>query len=102
MEQQLELIHCVQHHNETAQNIINKNAVDTSPKLSCKERIKIFLLMKGKATNAEIAELVRGTKGQLSWGQRLRDIRKDLQKKGKNLVCKEVRTGIYLYSIIEG
>lgn len=68
--------------------------------MNSKSRLWQFLSDKGEATNAQIAEFFRGTKGQLSWSQRLREIRKDLQRKGGDLVCKEIRTGIYLYKII--
>lgn len=63
-------------------------------------RIKRFMLEKKQATNAEIAEYMRGTKGQLSWGQRLRDLRQELIKEGGNLECEEIRPGIYLYKVI--
>jgi len=55
---------------------------------------------KGEATNAQIAEFMRGSKGQLSWGQRLREIRKELIAKGGDLECKEIKPGIYLYKVI--
>jgi hypothetical protein len=68
--------------------------------MSAKSRIWQFLMDKGAATNAEIAEFMRGTRGQLSWGQRLREIRQELQARGGNLICSEVRPGIYKYQVI--
>ena len=68
--------------------------------MSAKQRIWCFLRDKGSATNAEIAEHMRGTRGQLSWGQRLREIRQDLQAKGDDLKCTEIKPGIYLYKIV--
>lgn len=70
--------------------------------MSSKSRIWQFLAETGSRTNVEIANFVRGTKGQLSWGQRLRDIRKELIARGDNLECKEIRPGIYKYTIVRG
>ena len=67
---------------------------------SAKEKIRLFLMQKGSATNAEIAELLRGQPGQLSTGQRLREIRQELIAQGGNLECREIRTGIYEYKVI--
>ena len=69
--------------------------------MSSKSRLWQFLINKGQATNAEIAEFMRGTKGQLSWGQRIRELRQELQAKGGDLTCQELKTGIYLYKIIK-
>jgi len=68
--------------------------------MSSKSKLWQFLLDRGQATNSEIAEFMRGSKGQLSWGQRLRELRKDLQRKGGNLTCHEVKPGIYLYKVL--
>jgi hypothetical protein len=68
--------------------------------MSSKSRLWQFLSNKGQATNSEIAEFFRGSKGQLSWSQRLREIRKDLIAKGGDLTCKELKQGIYLYKVI--
>lgn len=71
--------------------------------MSSKEKIWRFLIENnGRATNAEIANWMRGQKGQLSIGQRLREIRQELQAGGKDLICTELRPGIYLYQITEG
>lgn len=67
--------------------------------MSSKTKIRRLLELKGAATNAEIAELLRGQPGQLSFGQRLRDIRKDIQAEGGDLLCEKLRTGIYLYKL---
>jgi hypothetical protein len=69
--------------------------------MSSKDKIKSFLFCKGEATNAEIAELLHGQPGQLSTGQRLREIRQELRAEGGDLECKEVRPGIYLYRVIK-
>lgn len=68
--------------------------------MSAKSKIWQFLLDKGEATNAQIADFMRGSKGQLSWGQRLRELRQELQAKGGDLTCREIKTGIYLYKVI--
>lgn len=68
--------------------------------ITSKERIKEFLMSRMCCTNAEIAEFMRGYPGQLSWGQRLRDIRKELIAEGGDLECKEVRPGIYQYKVV--
>jgi hypothetical protein len=70
--------------------------------MNSKSRIWQFLSERGEATNAEIASFMRGSKGQLSWGQRLREIRQELQAKGQDLACKECRPGIYRYTIVRG
>jgi len=69
--------------------------------MNSKSRLWQFLSDKGQATNAQIAEFFRGTKGQLSWGQRLRELRQELQAKGGDLTCREIKPGIYLYKIIQ-
>jgi hypothetical protein len=68
--------------------------------VSSKDRIKEYLMRRVSATNAEIAEYMRGTPGQLSWGQRIREIRQELIAEGGDLKCSEVRPGIYLYRVI--
>lgn len=68
--------------------------------MNAKARLWQFLSSKGSATNVEIASFMRGSKGQLSWGQRLRELRQELQAKGKDLDCKALRPGIYLYTIV--
>jgi hypothetical protein len=69
--------------------------------MSSKSEIYNFLVSKGgETTNTEIAEFMRYKKGSLSWGQRLRDIRKDMKAKGGDLICREIRTGYYLYKLI--
>jgi len=69
--------------------------------MNSKSRLWQFLMDKGQATNAQIAEFMRGSRGQLSWGQRLRELRKELQAKGGDLTCQEVKPGIYLYKVIQ-
>jgi hypothetical protein len=68
--------------------------------MNSKSRLWQYLSERGEATNAEIAEFFRGTRGQLSWGQRLREIRKELQAKGGDLTCRELRPGIYSYKVV--
>lgn len=68
--------------------------------VSSKERIKAYLMKRVTATNAEIAEHLRGTPGQLSWGQRLREIRQELIAEGGDLRCVELRPGIYEYRVV--
>jgi len=68
--------------------------------MTSKQRIKSFLFSRGQATNAEIAEYMNGLPGQLSWGQRLREIRQELKEEGGDLVTKEMCRGIYLYTVI--
>lgn len=68
--------------------------------MNSKSRLWQFLSAKGSATNAEIAEFMRGTVGQLSWGRRLRDLRKEMQAKGGDIICRELRKGIYLYKVV--
>lgn len=70
--------------------------------MSAKQKIWEYLITHNyQATNAQIAECLRGSKGQLSWGQRLREIRGELQAKGRDLSCREIKPGIYLYKIEE-
>jgi len=68
--------------------------------MSSKSRLWQFILEKKSITNAEIAEFMHGSKGQLSWGQRLREIRKEWQQRGGDLICKEERPGIYRYTLL--
>ena len=69
--------------------------------ISSKSKIYNFLISKGgEATNTEIADFMRYKRGSLSWGQRLRDIRKEMKIKGGDLICKEIRTGYYLYKLV--
>lgn len=68
--------------------------------MSSKSRLWQYLLVKGEATNAQIADFMRGSKGQLSWGQRIRELRKELIAKGGSLECSEIKRGIYLYKVI--
>jgi len=69
--------------------------------MSAKNKIWQYLIThNNQATNAELADWLRGQKGQLSIGQRLREIRKDLIAKGGDLTCREIKTGIYLYKVI--
>ena len=70
--------------------------------MSSKDKIWQYLITHdNQATNAQLADWLRGSKGQLSWGQRLRELRQELQAKGGDLTCRELRPGIYLYKIIE-
>lgn len=69
--------------------------------MNSKSKIWQYLIThNNQATNAELADWMRGQKGQLSIGQRLREIRKSMQRRGGNLECKEVKSGIYRYRII--
>ena len=97
--QQLELIDCIRESNLQQQNVINQKAVEQPVKLSSKKRIEQVLFAHGHITNAEAAELLRYSKGQLSFGQRLRDIRKDLQAQGKELNCVPKGNGVFDYVI---
>jgi len=86
--------------NERAQNLVNERAVLETPKpLSSKKRIEQVLFAHGHITNAEAAELLKGGKGQLSWGQRLRDIRQDLIEQGKELDCISKGNGVFDYVV---
>jgi hypothetical protein len=68
--------------------------------MSAENRIWEYLITHNRqATNYEIANFMRGSEGQLSTTQRLRDIRKELQAIGKDLSCTIIRTGVYLYKI---
>lgn len=68
--------------------------------MNAKSRLWQFLSSKGSATNAEICEFIRGSPGQLSWGQRIRELRKEMQAKGGDIACSELRKGIYLYTVV--
>lgn len=69
--------------------------------MSSKDKIKSFLICRGSALNYEIAQLLEGQPGQLSTGQRLREIRKELQAEGGDLSCEEERPGVYRYTVIK-
>jgi hypothetical protein len=98
--QQLEIYDMVKSHNERAQNLTNERAVLETPKpISSKKRIEQVLFAQGHITNAEAAELLRYSKGQLSFGQRLRDIRKDLRSQGKELDCIAIGDGVFDYVV---
>ena len=96
-----ELEESIRHNNLVQETAINLVAIKPK-KISAKNKILQYLIShNNQATNAELAELLRGQRGQLSWSQRVRDIRKELKAKGKDLTCKELRVGIYLYQIVE-
>ena len=69
--------------------------------MSSKDKIKSFLICKGQAYNYELAGLLEGQPGQLSWGQRVRDLRKEFAKEGIEIACTEERPGVYLYKLIK-
>jgi hypothetical protein len=69
--------------------------------MSAKDKIWRYLSEHNwQATNGELGELLKGQKGQQSFGQRIRELRKAMYKRGGDIECKELRTGSYLYRVI--
>jgi hypothetical protein len=60
------------------------------------------LLSKEWVTNWELATIFpQGSKGFLSWGQRLRQIRSEMLKIGGNVVTRHKSGGTYEYHLIK-
>lgn len=67
--------------------------------ISAYDQIKNFLMDRGEtgATNGEIASFMAGKPGQLSTGQRIREIRQEVNELGGELICKRESKGNFRY-----
>jgi len=71
--------------------------------MTAKQRLWQYLITHNRqAYNYELAGCLVGNKGYLAWGQIVRDLRKDLKKIGKDLLCEKKEGGVYLYRIEDG